>query len=89
MSEKTVTRKRKKWGKVAEYSYTVRSATFDEDTQKLITKEIKNAKGLTPETFADKTGLKVSIAKKILDEEVAKGNLNLLHKGPITSVYSK
>ena len=89
MSESTgVVRKKKKWGKVYEYTPVYRKATLDEETMAEVKKELKRLRPTTPESFASKYNIKVSVAKKILEDQVAEGKLKKVHKGQLTTIYS-
>jgi len=88
MSDKGVVRKKKKWGKTYEYTPIVRAAVLDEETMDAVQKDLKNLKATTPQSFANKHSIKVSIAKNILKSQVEEGKLKLHHKGQLTNIYS-
>ncbi len=89
MSERKVAvKKKKKWGKTYEYVPVVRSMTLDEEKMAEIEKELKNLKPTTPESFANKYGIKVSLAKLILKKYAEDGKIKVLSKGTRTELYS-
>jgi len=89
MSEKRgVVRKKKRWGKTFEYTPISRKAVLDEDTLAEVEKDLKKLKPVTAESFANKHGIRVGLAKKILESQVEEGKIKRIHKGQVTSIYS-
>ncbi len=88
MSEKKVVRKKKRWGKSYEYTPITRELTMDDETAEAVKKDLKNLKAVTPESFANKHSLKVSVARAILREQVEEGKIKLVSKGSRTEIYS-
>ncbi len=89
MSErKTAVKKKKRWGKTYEYVPVVRSMTIDEEKRADMEKELKNLKPTTPESFANKYGIKVSLARQILKKYAEEGKIKVLAKGSNTNLYS-
>ncbi len=89
MSERTgVVRKKKRWGKTYEYTPISRKAVLDEETLEEVKKDLKRLKPTTAESFANKHGIRVGLAKRILEDHVAEGKIKRLHKGQITNIYS-
>ena len=86
--ERKVVRKKKKFGLVIEFIPTVRDLHPDDDTRKKIDGEIKRAKGITPAYLADKYNIRVSTAKKILQEAEANNVVQLIISSRRTKVYS-
>jgi ribosomal protein S25 len=88
MSEKSGNvRKKKRWGKVFEYTPIRRDIVISDETTSEIEKELKNLKPTTPESFASKHAIKVSLAKQILNDKVEEGKLRKAHKGAKTAIY--
>jgi len=89
MSERTVVKKKKKWGKVYEYSPQIRASVLTEELAEEIQKDIKKATGITPQALATKHGIKVSLAKQILESMATKGELEMVHSNGKNKIYSK
>ncbi|MDH5402182.1 MAG: hypothetical protein OEZ01_06065 [Candidatus Heimdallarchaeota archaeon] len=88
MSEKSsVVRKKKKWGKVYEYTPVIRAAQLSEESRKEIEKDLQKTSGITPQALAHKYGIKVSLAKKILNHFQQKGSISAAHKSAKIQVY--
>ena len=88
MSERTVVKKKKKWGKIYEYSPKVRASVLSDDQIKEISKELKKTKGMTPQALAIKFDIKVSMAKKILRQMAEKGDLTIDYLSAKYQVFS-
>ena len=86
--ERKVVRKKKKFGLVVEFTPTIRELNPDEETLKKIDDELKRAKGITPAYLANKYGIRVSTAKKILREAEANNVFKRITKSRRTVVYS-
>ncbi len=89
MSERTVVKKKKKWGKIFEYTPTVRSSILTEELAEEIEKDVKNSNAITPQSLANKHNIKVSLAKRILKKLEEKGDLKLVHSSGKNKLYSK
>lgn len=87
MSERKTVKKKKKWGKVYEYTPLKREIVLTDEMKGEIEKDLKNLRPTTPESFASKHNIKVSLAKQILNDQVDEGNLTLVHSGPKTAIY--
>ena len=88
MSERTVVKKKKKWGKIYEYSPKVRASVLSDDQIKEISKELKKTKGMTPQALAINFDIKVSMAKKILRQMAEKGDLTIDYLSAKYQVFS-
>ncbi len=88
-AERKTVKKKKRWGKVVEYNPVVRTMSIDEETMQEIQKELKNLKPITPESFANKHGIKVSLAREILRKHAEEGKIRQVIHGRRTEVYSK
>ena len=86
--ERKLVRKKKKFGLVIEFTPTVRDLQPDEETRKKIDGEIKRAKGITPAYIAFKYNIRVSTAKKILQEAEANSIIKRVITSRRTKVYS-
>ena len=90
MSEKPKTvKKKKKWGKVYEYTPIARTGILDGDLAKEIEKEVKKGSFQTPSQLATKYGIKVSLAKKILREFEEKKVLTAVYDRQDNRIYTK
>lgn len=88
MSESRTIKKKKRWGKIYEYTPTVRLSVLTPELAEEIQKELENTSGVTPQSLALKHGIKVSLAKKILQKMVKKGKLKLVHSNSKNKIYS-
>ena len=86
--ERKVVRKKKKFGLVVEFIPVTRDLVPDDETKKKIDDEIKRAKGITPSYLADKYNIRVSTAKKILQEAEANNIVKRIISSRRTKVYS-
>jgi len=86
--ERKVVRKKKKFGLVVEFIPVTRDLTPDDETKKKINEELKRAKGITPSYLADKYNVRVSTAKKILQEAEANNIVKKIISSRRTKVYS-
>ena len=86
--ERKVVRKKKKFGLVVEFIPVTRDLTPDDETKKKIDEELKRAKGITPSYLADKYNVRVSTAKKILQEAEANNIVKKIISSRRTKVYS-
>ena len=86
--ERKVVRKKKKFGLVVEFIPVTRDLVPDDDTKKKIDDELKRAKGITPSYLADKYNIRVSTAKKILQEAEANNIVKKVIGSRRTKVYS-
>lgn len=87
MSEKSTRRVKKKWGKVFESTVIERAAVIDEELAENIEKDIKNSDAITPQELADKHGIRVSLAKKILRKFADDGVIQLQFKTNSYEIY--
>ncbi|MHA2033126.1 MAG: hypothetical protein ACW99Q_27475 [Candidatus Kariarchaeaceae archaeon] len=89
MSERTIVKKKKKWGKIFEYEPIVRTSVLTKELADEIGKEIAKANGLTPQSLAQKFRIKVSLAKEILSKMAEKGDIKLVHSNGKNQIYAK
>ena len=64
-----------------------RNVVIDEDTRKKVQEELKNENVVTPYVLAQKAGISISVAKKILSQMVQEGTIKLVAKNKRTAVY--
>ena len=86
--ERKVVRKKKKFGLVVEFIPVTRDLVPDDETKKKIDDEIKRAKGITPSYLADKYNIRVSTAKKMLQEAETNNIVKRIISSRRTKVYS-
>ncbi len=85
-----VVKKKKRWGKVYQWTPIVRSAGLDEEKAKDIEKELTKGKGpFTPQALAQKYSIKVSLAKKILKDFVDNDKLQVVYESSKHKIYGK
>lgn len=90
MSEpKKTVKKKKRWGKIYEYTPTTRASVLTKDLVKEIEGEIKKTNSLTPQYLAKKHNIKVSLAKKILERMTQKGTLEKSYSKSKNVIYTK
>ena len=85
---KKVVKKKKKWGKVYTYTPTKRDSILTKEKAEEIETDLKKAYVTTPNMFAMKHGITISLAKKILKENSEKGKFELAHKTAKNQIYS-
>ena len=85
---KPMVRKKKRWGKVVEFTPVERDLHASEETRKKIIKEALKARAITPQELADKYQIRVSTAKNILAELANEGKLTILASSRRVKVYS-
>lgn len=88
------TRKKRRWGRVFEYSSYERSLVVGDEYQALVkelTEEYTKRKSVvvTPQEIASKRDIRVSVAKRLLSEMVEKQILKLSFKNRRLCVYEK
>lgn len=86
---KTTVKKKKKWGKIYEYTPTIRASILDEDLIKEIEAELKKPGVHTPQSLAKKFEVKVSLAKKILAQYADEDKLEKVHSRSKYQIYTK
>jgi ribosomal protein S25 len=86
---RTTVKKKKRWGKIYEYTPTIRASILDDDLVKEIEGELKKAGTQTPQSLAKKFDIKVSLAKKILSQYADQDKLNKVHSKSKYQIYSK
>ena len=87
--ERKIVRKKKKFGKIYEFTPVVRDVLPNEEEISAIETLIKKEKLLTPQYVAEKTNVTVSAAKRMLDKAVQEGKLEVLSKNKYTTAYVK
>lgn len=85
------TRKKRRWGRVYEYSsyerrIVINEEAFNELTEK-ITDELAKSKGITAQELAEKHDIRASVAKRILGALEESGKIRLMVSGQNTKVY--
>lgn len=88
-SAKPKVRKKKRWGKVVEFTALVRDLNPSDDVRNNIVKEASRSRAITAQAIAQKYNVRVSTAKKILEELVEEGKLQLVTSSPRVKVYGK
>lgn len=89
MSESKTVKKKKKWGKIYQYTPIKRDIVLTDEKANEIETDLKKATAVTPQSLASKHGIRVSLAKKILKEYNEKGKLKLVHSKSKYQVYNK
>ncbi len=79
--------KRKKWGRVYEKESFKRALLVPDDLFEQITQGIKNMKVITSTNIAEKFGIRVSIARRILEDLNEKGEIKVYGKTPRLILY--
>lgn len=87
MAQRQVRKKKKKFGKVYEYEYTVRDILVTGELKERIEKEIQGLKVVTPTDLALKYNIRVSVAKRLLKEFEEKGIVKLVFANRRTRLY--
>ncbi len=64
-----------------------RNVVIDEETRKKVEDELKNENVITPYVLAQKAGVSISVAKKILAQMAQEGSVKLVAKNRRTAVY--
>lgn len=78
---------RKKFGKIREHFPYERALLISDEVQKSIEKEIPRMSVATPTFVAEKYGIRVSAAKKVLEEMTTKGILQKQFKSGRVTIY--
>ncbi|MHA2496135.1 MAG: hypothetical protein ACXAEL_02270 [Candidatus Hodarchaeales archaeon] len=85
------TRKKRRWGRVYEYSSYERKIVINENAYdelvETIADEMSKSKGMTAQEIADKHDIRVSVAKRILGTLEEDGKAQLLVSGQNIKVY--
>ena len=89
MSEVSTRKVKKKWGKVWESTVIKRAITIDKDKMTEINKYLDGVKVTTPQEFANKMQIRVSLAREILSSLVENGSMQLTFKNGNNEIYSK
>ena len=87
-SQRPRVRKKKRWGKVIEFTPKSRNLVMDNRLRKKIEGEIKKAKILTPQALSDRHDIRVSTSKKLLAELEEQGKVRLVHQTSRTKCYA-
>jgi small subunit ribosomal protein S25e len=88
LAERKGSRKvRKKFGKIREHFPYERALLISDEVQKSMEKEIPRMPVVTPTFIAEKYGIRVSIAKKVLEEMVSKGIIEKRFKSGRVAIY--
>lgn len=89
VERKTTVKKKKRWGKIYEYTPIVRASILDDELIAEIEAELKKPGTHTPQSFAKKFDVKVSLAKKILAQFASEDKINKVHSKSKYQIYSK
>ncbi|MFX0113473.1 MAG: hypothetical protein ACFFB3_02895 [Candidatus Hodarchaeota archaeon] len=85
------TRKKRRWGRVYEYSSYERKIVINEqafhELSSKIADEMAKSKGLTAQELAERHDIRASVAKRILESLEESGKIKLLARGQNTKVY--
>ena len=88
LAERRGTRKvRKRFGRVKEHFPYERALLISDEVQKSMEKEIPKMSVITPTFVAEKYGIRVSVAKKVLEEMTSKGILEKQFKSGRLTIY--
>jgi ribosomal protein S25 len=85
------TRKKRRWGRIVEYSSYERKYILGDvydELKKKVEKSITKTKGFTPQEIAASNDIRVSVAKQILDDLEAEGKIIAIIKAHRIRVYS-
>ncbi len=82
-----VVKKKKKWGKVYTYTPIRRKSVLSKEQAAEIEKDLQKPYVTTTTQFAQKHGITVSLAKKILREYAENGKFTLAHKTAKNQIY--
>ena len=89
MAERKGSRKvRKRFGRIREHFPYERALLISDEVQKSMEKEIPKMSVLTPTLVAEKYSIRVSVAKKVLEEMTSKGILQKQFKSGRLIIYS-
>ncbi|MHA2098093.1 MAG: hypothetical protein ACW99A_05355 [Candidatus Kariarchaeaceae archaeon] len=86
---RTTVKKKKRWGKIYEYTPTIRASLLDDDLIKEIEAELKKSGTFTPQGLAKKFDIKVSLAKKVLSQFADQDKITRVHSKSKYQIYSK
>ena len=89
VEESRTIKAKKKYGKVWEHNSVKRSILLDDDKIDETSKYLDGVKVVTPQELATRQGIRVSLAKKILDNYVEDGSLELVHSQGSNIIYKK
>ncbi|OLS22742.1 MAG: hypothetical protein HeimC2_28900 [Candidatus Heimdallarchaeota archaeon LC_2] len=89
VDRRTTVKKKKRWGKIYEYTPLVRASVLDEELVKEIEGELNKPGTFTPQSIAKKFDIKVSLAKKILAHYVEQDKLTKVHSKSKYQIYTK
>ncbi len=89
VDRRTTVKKKKRWGKIYEYTPVVRASVLDDDLRKEIEGELKKAGTYTPQSLAKKFDIKVSLAKKNLALHAEQEKLTKVHSKSKYQIYTK
>ena len=89
VDRRTTVKKKKRWGKIYEYTPIVRASVLDDEMVKEIEAELKKPGAYTPQSLAKKFDLKVSLAKKILSLLAEQEKLTKVHSKSKYQIYTK
>ena len=64
-----------------------RNVTVDDETRKKIQEELKAEKIITPYVLAQRAGVTISVAKKILEQLTNEGEIKLVAKNRRSAIY--
>ena len=84
-----VVRKKKKWGKVYEYTPVIRDLFIDDDTKEKIVKDVTKDKIFSPQAYAAKYNINVSTMKKFFEELRKEGKIKLVYSSSRIKLYSR
>ena len=87
VEESRTIKAKKKYGKVWEHQSVKRSVMLDADSIEEIEKYFKGSKVITPQDLANKQGIRVSLAKKILRTYEEEGVIELVHSQGANLIY--
>lgn len=78
LSSTSKVRKKRKWGKIFEYSSHSRQLLMDSENREAAEKDILSMRVVTPAVIASKYDVRVSTAKRLLDALHRRGKLRLV-----------
>lgn len=85
------TRKKRRWGRVYEYSSYERKIVINEESFReiasTVAEELSKSKGMTAQEIAEKHDIRVSVAKQIIETLEEDGKAKLLISGQNIRVY--
>ena len=78
LSSTSKVRKKRKWGKIFEYTSHSRQLQLDSGSRETVEKEIVKMRAITPSLIASKYDIRVSTAKRLLNDLLRRGQLRLI-----------